>query len=94
MRLYLACRPNIFGDDGSLIHVPQGVRDVSDIINFFDNTPNSAEAFADFLPDGPHSVEIPYFERDLGTTDFIKILFSGSFGRSDAGDAPTTGIIG
>ena len=69
-------------------------RDVIDIIDFLDNSSNSAEAFADFLPDGPHSVEISPFESDLGTTDFIKLLFPGSSGKSGGGDAPTTGIIG
>ena len=48
------------------------LRDVIDIIDFLDNSSNSAKAFADFLPDGPHSVEISPFESDLGTTDFIK----------------------
>jgi len=32
-----------------------------DIIDFLDNSSNSAEAFAGFLPDGPHSVEISPF---------------------------------
>ena len=42
------------------------LRDVIDIIDFLDNSSNSAEAFTDFLPDGPHSVEITPFESDLG----------------------------
>lgn len=70
------------------------LRDVIDTIDFLDNSSNSAEAFAEFLPDGPHAVEITPFESDLGTTDFIKILFPGSAGKSAGGDAPTTGIIG
>ncbi len=42
------------------------LRDVIDIIDFLDNASNSAEAFTDFLPDGPHSVEITPFKSDLG----------------------------
>ena len=43
------------------------LRDVIDIIDFLDNSSNSAEAFADFLRDGQHFVEISPFESDLGT---------------------------
>ncbi|MEC9185422.1 MAG: DUF1177 family protein, partial [Pseudomonadota bacterium] len=46
------------------------------------------------LSDGPQSVEITPFESDIGKTDFIKILFPGTSGKSGDGDAPTTGIIG
>ena len=40
------------------------------------------------------SVEITPFESDLGKTDFVKILFPGLSGKSNGGNAPTTGIIG
>ena len=43
------------------------LRDVIDIIDFLDNSSNSVEAFADFLPDGPQSVETSPFESYLGT---------------------------
>ena len=70
------------------------LRDVIEILDFLDNSENSAEAFVDLLPDGSHSIEITPFESELGTTDFIKILFPGSAGKYAGGAAPTTGIIG
>ena len=51
------------------------LRDVIEILDFLDNSANSAEAFVDLLPDGSHSIEITPFESELGTTNFIKILF-------------------
>jgi hypothetical protein len=70
------------------------LRDVVEILDFLDDSANSAEAFVDLLPDGSHSIEITPFESELGTTNFIKILFPGSAGKHAGGVAPTTGIIG
>ncbi|MEC8173261.1 MAG: DUF1177 family protein, partial [Pseudomonadota bacterium] len=61
---------------------------------FLDDARNGAEPLAALLSDGPQSVEIMPFESDIGLTDFIKILFPGTSGKSGDGDAPTTGIIG
>ena len=70
------------------------LREVMDVLEFLDDERNGAEPFASLLPDGPQSVEITPFESDLGKTDFVKILFPGLSGKSNGGNAPTTGIIG
>ena len=70
------------------------LREVMDVLEFLDDARNGAEPFAALLSDGPQSVEITPFESDIGKTDFIKILFPGTSGKSGGGDAPTTGIIG
>ncbi|MEC8171749.1 MAG: DUF1177 family protein, partial [Pseudomonadota bacterium] len=70
------------------------LREVMDVLEFLDDARNGAEPFAALLSDGPQSVEITPFESDIVKTDFIKILFPGTSGKSGGGDAPTTGIIG
>lgn len=70
------------------------LRETTDVLVFLDDARNGAEPFEGLLPDGPQTVEITPFESDIGTTDFIKILFPGSAGKGAGGDAPTTGIIG
>ena len=70
------------------------LRETLDVLDFLDDARNAADSFAALLPDGDHSIEITPFESDLGRTDFIKILFPGSTGKSGGGSAPTTGIIG
>ena len=70
------------------------LRETLDVLDFLDDARNAADPFAALLPDGDHSIEITPFESDLGRTDFIKILFPGSAGKSGGGSAPTTGIIG
>jgi hypothetical protein len=70
------------------------LREVMDVLAFLDDARNGAESFVDLLPEGPQSVEITPFESDIGTTDFIKILFPGTSGKSAGGSAPTTGLIG
>ena len=70
------------------------LREVMDVLEFLEDARNGAEPFAALLSDGPQSVEITPFESDIGKTDFIKILFPGTSGKSGGGDAPTIGIIG
>ena len=47
------------------------LREVVEILDFLDDSANSAEAFVDLLPDGSHSIEITPFESELGTTNLI-----------------------
>ena len=70
------------------------LRELMDVLDYLDDARNGAEPFVDLLPDGPQQVEITPFESDLGKTDFIKILFPGTSGKSSGGTAPTTGIMG
>ena len=70
------------------------LREIFDVLDFLDDARNGAEPFVELLPTGPQTIEITPFESDLGTTDFIKILFPGTSGKASGGKAPTTGIIG
>ena len=70
------------------------LREIIDTIEFLDDASNCATAFRDKLPDGDYSVEITPFKSDLGTTEFIKVLFPGLDGKSAGGKSPTMGIIG
>ena len=47
------------------------LREVVEILDFLDDSANSAEAFVDLLPDGSHSIEMTPFESELGTTNLI-----------------------
>ena len=64
------------------------LRETLDVLDFLDDARTAADPFAALLPDGDHSIEITPFESDLGRTDFIKILFPGSAGKSGGGSAP------
>lgn len=70
------------------------LREIIDTIEFLDDASNGATAFREKLPDGDYGVEITPFESNLGTTEFIKVLFPGSAGKSAGGTAPTMGVIG
>ena len=56
------------------------LQEVMDVLAFLDDARNGAGSFVDLLPEGPQSAEITPFESDIGTTDFIKILFPGRSG--------------
>lgn len=43
---------------------------------------------------GPATVTVETVTSDKGTTDFVRILVQGRFGKSGGGSAPTLGVIG
>jgi hypothetical protein len=51
--------------------------------------------YADFLKGrGLEKIEVQKISENANSTDFIKIIISGTNGKQKGGEAPTLGIIG
>lgn len=70
------------------------LKEILEVIDLLDDPDNGADAFAALLGPGPHEIARDDFSGPKGRTEFIKILFPGTHGKSRGGDAPTLGIIG
>lgn len=70
------------------------LKEILEVIDLLDDPDNGADAFEGLLGAGGHEIERDSFSGPLGSTEFIKILFPGTEGKSRGGDAPTLGIIG
>lgn len=70
------------------------LREVLDVIDLLDDPRSGVDEFLELLGPGDHEVTREAFKNELGSTEFVKILFKGKAGKSSGGDAPTLGIIG
>lgn len=70
------------------------LREVLDVIDLLDDPRNGVDALLELLGDGDWETAREPFENDKGSTEFLKILFPGTRGKSRGGDAPTLGLIG
>jgi len=70
------------------------LREVLDTIDLLDDMNHGVAEFLASLAPGNWSATTDEYSGDKGRTEFVKVLFPGSRGRSVGGDAPTVGIIG
>lgn len=70
------------------------LREVLDTIDLLDDPNNGVEAFLQSLTPGDWTATTDEYVGEKGRTEFVKILYPGSRGRTNGGDAPTIGIIG
>ena len=71
------------------------LKQVLEIIDLLDRPEISgSEIAAVFAARGLDGMEVEPVKTDLGSTTFLKLLISGTEGKSGGGDAPTMGIVG
>lgn len=71
------------------------LRHVMEITDLVDRPDAAGNVVADRIRSrGAAVVSVTEVRGDHGATDFVKILISGSHGKSHAGNAPTLGVIG
>jgi len=71
------------------------LKQVLEIYELLDDPSVNGRMVSDYLQSrGAQQVQVKTIEGKSGSTDFIKTVFSGTTGKSKAGNAPTLGIIG
>jgi hypothetical protein len=70
------------------------LKEVLDTIDLLDDINHGVTDFLDSLTPGDWQATTSEYSGEKGRTEFVKILFPGTHGRSSGGEARTTGIIG
>lgn len=71
------------------------LKQVLDTLEILDSPHTSGAAVKTAVESsGPVTVTVETVTSDKGTTDFVRILVQGRFGKSGGGSAPTLGVIG